>query len=234
MTRLTHRIDPRGEAGMTLPEVLVACVVGMVILLAAFAVLDSVVRVNGRVTDRVDAVERGRLAIDEMVRDLRSQVCPTPNTLSLASGSDTSVSAYVDLKSDGSAPQLRTFTYDAAARTITQTTVAPSGAASAPTYTATPTTRVLLTNVVADGTTPVFRFYAADPTATPPGPTRALTATSGLSALDLGAATRIAISFVARPARATTTERQAAYLQNDVYLRAANPNASSTPTVKCS
>jgi type II secretory pathway pseudopilin PulG len=63
------------EDGMTLPELLVTLTIAMVISLATFSLVEVTMRRSGEVSARVDAVQRGRFAMDEMTRQLRSQVC---------------------------------------------------------------------------------------------------------------------------------------------------------------
>lgn len=65
----------RDEAGMTVMEVLTAATVGLIVLGAMFALLDSTVRGNANVMRKTDAMQRGRLAMDVLTQELRSQVC---------------------------------------------------------------------------------------------------------------------------------------------------------------
>jgi hypothetical protein len=65
----------RDEAGMTIMEVLTAATVGMIVLMAMFALLDGSVRMNTNVMRKTDAMQRGRLAMDVLTQELRSQVC---------------------------------------------------------------------------------------------------------------------------------------------------------------
>jgi hypothetical protein len=65
----------RDEAGMTIMEVLVAATIGMIVLMAMFTLLDGSVRMNTNVMRKTDAMQRGRLAMDVLTQELRSQVC---------------------------------------------------------------------------------------------------------------------------------------------------------------
>jgi type II secretory pathway pseudopilin PulG len=227
--------DLRDEAGFTLPELLTALVIGMFVLLAAFDLLDNSVALTTGVNRRVDALQRGRTALDQMTRDLRSQVCVgvdapaapggSSSEPSLIAASDTSVDFYADL-GDGSAaqpPERRTIVFDPSQRTIEERIYRPTGNAGNYVFPATPTgRRTLLTDVVQDGATPVFRYYAFD-TAAPPTPSVLLPASAGLSTADLLRTVRIAIAFRSRSTDNSTTSGAAA-LQDDVYRRAVNPN----------
>ena len=59
MTRL------RSQDGFSLIELLVAMVIGMFTLLAAFALIDTTTTRSMQVTGRTDASQRGRLALDD-------------------------------------------------------------------------------------------------------------------------------------------------------------------------
>jgi len=65
----------RQEEGFTVMEVLIATLVGFVVLAAAMGLLESTVRLNTGVMGKTDAMQRGRLAMDKITQQLRSQVC---------------------------------------------------------------------------------------------------------------------------------------------------------------
>jgi Tfp pilus assembly protein PilW len=73
----------RGERGMTLTEALAAMVIAVIVSLAAFALVEAVMKRTGETSSRVETTQRARQAMDNITRDLRSQVCvlrtdPTP------------------------------------------------------------------------------------------------------------------------------------------------------------
>jgi prepilin-type N-terminal cleavage/methylation domain-containing protein len=225
----------RREDGFTLIELLAALAIGTVVLLAAFGLLDSAVGLQGRVAERVDAIQRARQTMDIVTRDLRSQVCPDPLTPALISASDRSVDFYVDL-GDGSATsplERRTITFDPVANQLTEAVYVATGTPGAWTFPTSPTrTDTLLTNVVQDGATAVFRYYTFDTSLTPATPTLELTGGPALTANDRARVVRIAVDFLTRGSSAPSTTDQAAALQDDVYLRAADPNDNS-PVTQC-
>jgi prepilin-type N-terminal cleavage/methylation domain-containing protein len=231
-------IDARGEEGFTLPELLVAIVIGTVVALAAFGLLDTAVGVGTKVNKRVDATQRGRSAMSIITRDLRSQVClpGDPPAASLRAASDTSVDVYADLGNGSTAtpPQRRTITFDAAGRRITENIYTPTGSAGSYVFPTTPTvTRTLVTDVVQDGTTPVFRYYPVD--TTPDDDTQspaAMAATAGLAATALSDVARIVIVFKVFPADSTDASGRTVVMQDEVYRRAIDPNATD-PTPEC-
>lgn len=65
----------RSERGMTLTEALAAILIAMVVSLAAFALVEAVMKRTGETTSRVETTQRARQAMDNITRDLRSQVC---------------------------------------------------------------------------------------------------------------------------------------------------------------
>jgi prepilin-type N-terminal cleavage/methylation domain-containing protein len=238
MTEHRTAIDLRGEEGFTLPELLVAIIIGTIIALAAFGLLDATVSVGTKVNKRVDATQRGRAAMALIIRDVRSQVClpGDPPTGSLRGASDTSVDVYTDLGNGSAAtpPQRRTITFDPTGRRITESIYTPSGSAGSYVFPTTPTaTRTLLTDVVQDGTTPVFRYYPVDTTpdndAQSPA---ALAPASGLSTTSLDDVARIVVVFKVLPAGSTNTSGRTVVMQDEAYRRAVDPDAAD-PTPEC-
>ena len=241
MTR-RPRIDLRAEDGFTLVELLTAMVIGMIVLVGTLTVLDSTVSLTTRVNTRVDTLQRGRNAMDLMIRDLRSQNCvnvltnvTTGATLtddSLIGGSATSVDFYTDLGDGSQPPTRRTLTFSPTANTIVETIVKPVLTAGAWNFGtgATTTTRTLLTDVFQDGSTPVFSFYAFNG-ATPKTPTVGLPVP--LSTADQARTVRIALAFKVVRNGGTTSSSGGSSLQDDVYRRAADPN-DDDPSPECS
>jgi type II secretory pathway pseudopilin PulG len=217
---------------MTLPEMLVAISIAMIVSLAAFALIETVMKRTAESAGRVEASQKGRAAMDTMTRQLRSQVCLSSTVPPVAAANNSVVSFYTDLSADPTKslpPELHTLTYDSAKKTIVETDFVGTGTAPAITYPTTPTrSRLLAENVVPEGSTPIFRFYAYN-SATPPRPDTALSAP--LSATDLGLVARIELSFRTLPPKLTTT-RGSIVLQDQVYVRAADPN-DPAPTPTC-
>jgi hypothetical protein len=228
MTRL------RDESGFSLPELLTALIIGMVVLIATLEVLDNTISVGSGVNRRVDALQRGRTALEVITRDLRSQVCVGIDDPAAAGGSssqpsliaatDDSVDFYVDL-GDGSTarpPERRTIVFNPGTQTIDERIYRPTGGGGNYVFPSTPTsTRTLLTDVAQDGSTPIFRYYAFD-TQTPRTPSVLLPASSGLSSADMARTARTAIVFKALSDNGSSTG--AASLHDDVYRRAVDPN----------
>jgi type II secretory pathway pseudopilin PulG len=231
-------IDLRGEAGFTLPELLVGMLIGMIVLFAALTMLDNTVSLGAKVGKRVDATQRGRTALDRITRDVNSMVCLPGNPAqdALIAGSDNSVDVYADL-GDGSTakpPQRRTITYSPTTRRLTESVYTPTGSSGSYVFpTAPTTTTTLLTDVIQDGTTPIFTYYPLDPTPNDDvAPSPLSTSTGSLSATDLDAVARIRITFKSLPSGRTVSKPGDAVLQDDVYRNAVDPNGADS-TAQC-
>jgi Tfp pilus assembly protein PilW len=232
------RIDLRNEEGFTLPELLVGIIIGMIVVIASLNVLDSTVSLGTKVSKRVDATQRGRTGLDRITRDLQSMVCVPgdPAQDALIAGSDNSVDVYADL-GDGSAsrpPQRRTITYTPATRKLTESVYTPTGTAGAYVFPTTPTaTTTLLSDVIQDGSTPIFTYYPIDTTPDDDvAPSALSTSTGALAATDLDTVARISITFKALPSNRTTAKPGDAVMQDDVYRSAVDPNSADT-TAQC-
>jgi hypothetical protein len=206
-------------------------VIALVVSLAAFSLIEVVMRRTAETQGRVEASQKGRAAMDTMTRQLRSQVCLATNVPPMAAASDNSVSFYTDLTDPAAKknPELHTITYDPAKRTLVEQDFVGSGTAPSITYPSTPSRiRTLAENVVPQGSTPLFRFYAYN-AATPPRPDTPLS--TPLSAANLGLVARIELSFRTLAPKSTTT-RGSIVLEDQVYVRAADPN-DPAPTPTC-
>ncbi len=214
-------------------ELVVAMALGMGILLIAFHLLDRSLGLTREVSDRVDAVQRGRLAMDTVARQLRSQVCLGANA-ALASANGDSVTFYSNLSATG-LPEQDTFTFNEAARTLTQTRILGTGAAPpATSFTSAPRVNTLLSNAARNGPSPalvpVFTYYGFD-TSNPPKAVLQLTPMP-LTQLQREHTARIVVSFVSRPTQAKTTTKRAAVLTDEIFVRSADPN-DPAPVPKC-
>jgi hypothetical protein len=222
----------RSEAGATLIELIVASSIGMLTLLAVFAVLDTSVKQSNAVAGRVNATQRGRLAMDTMTRQLRSQVCYGPTVPAIVSGTDDSVKFHADL-SDGARPiEQRELIFNPTAMTITERTWAGvvAGAGAPITFPALTRNRQLLDEVTrrsAPDPPVIFRYYAynsppATVPVTPPRPTVLLP--TPLSAADTARVAKVDIGFTTLPPRARPSPAASVTLQNEIYVRVADPN----------
>jgi hypothetical protein len=242
----------REEDGMTLMEVLTAITVGFVVLAAIFTMLESAVRLNTGVISRTDAMQRGRLAMDVITQELRSQVCL--NNLNHPAGgagaTENSVTFYSDFSdADGiEPPEKRTLTFDPASGDITTTIY--SARVDEPDDVNdfdVAGENVRLENAarqtipdgpdagdLPDGFVPFLRYYAYEDVGDPPHPepTMALVpGAGGLSTAEAARVARIEISFVARPTGADDDEH-GVNLTDQIMARHSDPNLQ-VPDPKC-
>jgi hypothetical protein len=176
--------------------------------------------------------------MDLITRQLRSQVCQPsgtpPMVNSTANPTDaTHASFFVDLTNDSDptiAPQLHTLTYDAANLRIVESDwtakVSANPSLVDPTYSGTPTTRVLLTDVRPIPGVPMFSYYDF-------GSTTALAVP--VAAADLGDISRVAVNFRVTPSGASAANpdpRGSLDFQDQVTVRNVDPN-SDDPHPQC-
>jgi|tagenome__1003787_1003787.scaffolds.fasta_scaffold20788029_2 prepilin-type N-terminal cleavage/methylation domain-containing protein len=240
----------RQEDGFSLPELLVAISIAMIVSLAAFALLEFTLKRTGEVDQRVDATQRGRLYMDTITRQLRSQVCLSPIISAMATRpgditNDNTATFYADF-TDGSNPDvkptadLHKLAYDPITRTMTDTTYTSSWNKAVdpwvPVVPAAPTrTRVIATDIVPDGATPIFSYYTYDG-GSPPKPNIRLwpIGAGGIALADLARVARIDVTFRSLPVKADPNASNPIYVkfEDEVYVRAADPN-DDAPTPTC-
>jgi type II secretory pathway pseudopilin PulG len=230
----------RDDAGFTVTELLLALAISMIVATAALTILDVTLKRVGEVDQRVDSTQRGRMLMDTMTRELRSQICMTTDVPPIretleqtVNGSyRQSVAFYSDL-TDGrtnAVPEMRTLTYDDRSRTITEEVRQGTGIPPAVTY-GQPVSRVIGTNVqreiAADGTAiPIFSYFGfttATPT-TPATPTLGLPNAMANGGANVKMVSRVALRFRMLPTSRNNATRTSTVFADDVYVRAADPN----------
>ena len=128
----SHAGSARDESGFTLVELLTAMTIGMLLLFASLMLLDHSTALTKQITDRQDAVQRGRQAMELMVRDLRSQVCLGDETEPITVARDDRVTFYADLSDGTTDVQQRTIRYDAATKSLIEDIHVGTGIVSGP------------------------------------------------------------------------------------------------------
>ena len=213
-----------GEAGFTLVELLVAMTIGLGIILGAFQIMDRSTQLSKRTLQTVDATQRGRLALDLMMRELASQVCISNTIPPIDAGTSTAVTYFVNLGGADDVPEKHQLSFESNSLVLRR--YVGSGTPPTMTWPGTPTsTKTLLENVAQTGTTPVFRYYTWG-TSTPTQPDALLTAP--LSTANEARVAKIAVSFTALPAADfRDTTYGSAQMQDSVYVRIADPTDTS-------
>jgi prepilin-type N-terminal cleavage/methylation domain-containing protein len=213
----------RSQDGFTLVELLVAIVVGSIVTLAAFALLDRSVVETRRTTDRVDSTQRGRVAMDRITRELRSQVCPVkvnPNDTSpaIVSGDGYSITFWAFFGTRVFTPERYTIAWNAGTQSIDETVDDGAG---------TPVKRraSLIAGARLPSNVPLFAYYTY-PSAGTAEPTQQLAVPpAALSATELSQVSRIDVNFTAVPSGSSNPSMtESAQFSDRVYVRGSDPN----------
>jgi prepilin-type N-terminal cleavage/methylation domain-containing protein len=231
MTRLGDRLDRlrTRQDGYTLIELMIGLSIGLVITFASFTIMERASTVSNEITDRQDAIQRGRQAMELMTRQLRSQVCLGESAEPISYGDGSKITFYADLSDGSQNVTRRSLVFTAASGStpgkVTENVHVGTGTYPELTFNATPTTsRVMLNRVqqVMVGATaqPVFRYYAFFP-GSPTGDLQELT--TPLSATDASRTVMVRIAFVVLPERKKPRDLDSTTLQDDVYVRLADP-----------
>jgi Tfp pilus assembly protein PilW len=219
-----RRIDPlRDEQGTTMVELLVGTAMGMVVLSALTMVIIVTLHGSGRVAARVDATQRARVVVSNIIQELHS-ACISPKVAPIQSGSTgTSLKFIRASATEGAvvAPAPTLTQISLSGGVLTQTDWASTGG-TAPnwTYSSTPTTRQLLTKVAPiSPSTSIFSYYASSNGAVSATPQGDLTAATAPLTIQV----RVALS--ASPSSTPVTDKNAAAsIQDSATLRLTPPS----------
>ncbi len=235
------------QTGLTLIELVVTMALGLIILTAVLSLVDTAQHSTNTSTQRADATQRGRTAMNQMIQGLRSQVCLKKDAASaqttVTSATDTSVTFFTNIGRPDTAnqglpkafaPQLRTYSFSAG-KFIEQTSdsVLVSGAYTFPAVTR---TRTLLTDsaqAYIDGkAVPVFRYFAYKTD----GSLDTVQLPTPVPDADLPRIAQISVAFVAKPTDRTSNSAVQVAFTDDVTLRLLFPapkTAVQNRTVAC-
>jgi hypothetical protein len=212
----------RDESGWTLIELLMAMTIGVVVLFACFMLVDASAPLAQKTQDRVDAAQRGRLAMEIIGAELRSQVCMPgavpPIMPTVSDGSN--VWFYGNNQDQNSLPQKHHIYIQGTA--LKEDTWQGTGSVSKVTFpvNAVPTTRTLVDPVGLVPGVPLFRFYGFDANL-PASVNQPIVVP--VSLLDSRRVVQVNVSFVARPTRATAASGRDSTFQQAVFFRTADP-----------
>jgi prepilin-type N-terminal cleavage/methylation domain-containing protein len=206
---MTTRRLRNDQSGFSLVELLMAMALGSIVLTALMTVFLGGIRGTVQISDRVDALQRGRITIDRITTLLDSQTCLLSDSgvgqSPILDGQDSQVAFYASLGVVDSDPTIYRLRYDAASKRFNEDRFLPvrtAGVLSYPSYPATPdSSRIIGTNVlpIAAGT-PIFRYWRF---VTTNGPTLGMVdptaLTTPLSVASELTAVRVTISFITQP-----------------------------------
>ncbi len=226
-----HGVRRHPERGLALPELLVATVAGLIVMMGVTQMLMSSLRQNASISDRINANQRGRITMYQIIDDLHS-ACIAPLTVPIRAGSyDTSITF---THAVGSAVQPTPTLVNlslSGTNLIEKTYAATGGTAPNWTFSSTPSlTRTLATDIAATPGVPMFRYYGYTSGAISTTPFTA-TSSNPLSAANALKTVQVAVAFDAYPTKQQTTDPNTAVsLQNTAYLRLSPPSYDSSAT----
>jgi Tfp pilus assembly protein PilV len=234
------RLDRRSEAGYTIIEAVITCVLTLIVSSTALAVIDRAYKHNDDIQQRAEGIAQARRGLDSTVRLLRSQACYDAVTPPITQANGSSVTFWAS-------------TYDrngAEVKHKHQITLGTDGKLTdTDTVNGVAKTTILATKISqANATTPVFRFYKYDENsgAELPEPTQLLNATSPPYTVATDSASglkiaRILVTVKGNPPKRPADSPLATTLQDEVFVRLVDPGAGyevSTgkyhPQVQCS
>lgn len=214
------------DDGFTLIELMVACAIGMIVVLAAFALMDASLGLSQRVNDRVDTTQRAREAMEQVTRELRSQVCPQASSPAIVDGQASSITFYAFTGRGPLVPDRHTIAWSSATRSIVDSTYAGTGAAPNTVYPAAPTrTLAIVSQVDPAPNTPIFAYYTWSTTGMV---VPSLLLAAPLSSADAARAVRVVVTFSVSPA-GRSSSGETTTLQDDAFARTADPDLAGGP-----
>jgi prepilin-type N-terminal cleavage/methylation domain-containing protein len=241
-----NKVDLRSESGYTLIELMIATVLGLIVSTATLAIVISSVHLTASTSDRVDATQEGRIAMQKITQALESScVSPAlppilPNTVdpanTVSSVSDANDVWFYSSLSDGATINPNLVGVSLSGGSLVMKTYAyTSGSAPNWAFSATPTNFTLLpyaTNATnsAGTTLPVFAYYGYDSNE---NLDTNLDPSGGLLTAAIAAnVAEVVINYQAAPSDGDTAAHLAASFSDSVVLRLTP--ASGASTVPCS
>lgn len=221
----------RDESGFTLLELMAAAAIGLIVMMGAYAILDTSQRETTRIAERMNANQRARPALQSIMDQIRSS-CVSSGVTPIKPGSTQSAVTFVHYTGPGvdPVPARVTISYENG-KLIRRTYPANGGDAPNWTFSATPSTSVEIINGVKPATlgnppssTPFFRYFAhvnGVLSETPlPVP---------LSAADANRTTQVAVAFAVEPGTNSTRDEKASLSVSNKATLLFTP-ASDDPT----
>jgi prepilin-type N-terminal cleavage/methylation domain-containing protein len=117
----------RAQRGFTVVELLVAMGVLSIVAVGAMTLIEVVMRQGRGVIDRTESAQRGRLVLDQMTRQIRSQVCLNATTKGLVAATPNALTFYADLSAGDTAPVMRQLEYEPSTKRIVERVYKPNG-----------------------------------------------------------------------------------------------------------
>lgn len=229
---MTRRVLDRlraEQSGMTLIELMIGLSIGLVVTFASFAVLGRATTASHEIADRQEAVQRGRLAMEMITRQLRSQVCLGESAEPITYGDADTVTFYADLSDGSQNVARRTLTFvppagQAPGRIVEDVRFGEGVYPDLAFPSVADTSRVLLggaDRAEAGGQPlPVFSYYAFQ-AGSPTGDLEQMPVP--LSAEDASRTIMVRVAYLTLPDRERPRDFDSLTLQDNIYVRIADP-----------
>ncbi|HEY2141256.1 MAG TPA: prepilin-type N-terminal cleavage/methylation domain-containing protein [Solirubrobacteraceae bacterium] len=227
----------RDEHGFTLVEMLVSIFAGLIVIFAAFAILDISLHQSSRIADRVSADQRGRLAMEKIVLKLHSS-CVAAETTPVEAGSEANKLLIVSQTgAEASFAKVTLHEIVFSGEKLTDTSYLNTEKKPAPNweFSGTPLgTQTLLTHVTRAKNSkgeeiPIFQYYKYE------GSTLSAPLAVPLNATEANATAAIAVNFTAAPESGNVgkiTNDRTFDLSDTAVLRF-SPASSSGTNIPC-
>ncbi len=208
---MTFRRLRSDQSGFSLIELLMSMALGSIVLAALMTLFMNGVNGTVRVSDRTEALQRGRITMDRVTTLLNSQTCLLNTDGSgqppILDGQNNEVTFYASLGVVDSDPMIYRLRYDPASKQITEQRFPPvrssAGVVTYPSYPASPSdNRVIGINILPTAVgAPIFQYWQF---ITEVGPTLGMVdktapLTTPLTSTSQYAAVRMTMSFVTQP-----------------------------------
>lgn len=235
------------QQGLTLIEMLVAVVMGVVVMMALFAILDFSVNQSGRIADKVDADQQGRIALEKLSLEMHSSCIAARVTPVQPGSTDESVQFISVPGSQAYLPTAELHHVYLSGNELIDDTFNSNGGEppvwTFPPVSSTPSAHQVLLSNVSETTTgeppaavPVFKYYryytSADRSAVlgeiDPNPME-----TPLSSSDAQSTAEVTVSFTANPTSGNAQADRSANLSDSVLLRF-NPTSATSNNAACS
>jgi len=219
-----RRLHLRSERGLTLIELMVALLLGIIVSAATLAIVITSVHLTSNYDDRVDATQQGRDAMLKITQALNSS-CVAAGLAPILAASDNNDLWFYSALSDSPTIAPNKVEVSLTGGSLVMNTYAyVSGAAPNWVFAGTPTAFTLVVNAQAIGSTPVFQYYGYSSGG-------ALSSTPYTITTNLGsnAATtdEVAINFQANPTDNWTALGRASNFSDSVVLRLASASGAT-------
>ena len=219
----------KDEGGFTLVELLVASMVGTVIIMSAFALIETSLRGERTVQNRLDATSRGRNAMEQITRQLRAQVCLGKSKHPMVRAEDTITTFHATVApspataSERHEIQQRTLEYVPDGSTgrgsIRESVVTGTGTIPDMRFDGAPRVRTIVDNVAPVPGVPMFRYFQYDPDQSP----LVRQVATPASAADLRTIVQVETTFAAFPENSQDADRVSTRLDSKITVRTADP-----------